>query len=316
MAHDNQCQNCGKSFTGNMGKRFCSDACRKYYKRHGNTSLTGLKPVINADKAGQVRTTPRSGGSNIADYAVKKGIDLLYKLGENKVAGAKPLATTLATTASDTPLQCVNAQALLADTADQLERNRVYLSPLFSAFLGPIVFPFKALVWGLPGSGKSTFCLQLANELAVNHQLLYIAGEEALTSPTLIDKQKRTIDDLNAYNCSFLNRLPKNEVEWKTILTPKSSYGLCFHKAIFYDSVTKLSISPFYVNAAAHDFTLPELAELLSHIFITHAHKDGQQYRGDGSWGHEVDIVIRVEKGVATTQKNRFGEVGRTLQIF
>lgn len=87
-------------------------------------------------------------------------------------------------------------------------------------------------------------------------------------------------------------------------------------KTIFCDSVTKLNITPFYVDAVTHDYRLPDFLELLSHIFITHAHKDGQQYRGDGSWGHEVDLIIRVEKGVATTEKNQFGEVGRTLPVF
>jgi hypothetical protein len=80
--------------------------------------------------------------------------------------------------------------------------------------------------------------------------------------------------------------------------------------------VTKLDISPFYVHAVAHDFQLPDFTKRRSHIFITHAHKDGKQYRGDGSWGHEVDIIIRVENGIATTEKNRFGEVGRSLTVF
>lgn len=87
-------------------------------------------------------------------------------------------------------------------------------------------------------------------------------------------------------------------------------------KAFFYNSVTNLDITPFYVDAAANDFNLPVLAQSLSGVFITHAYKDGQQYRGDGSWGHEVDIIIRVEKGIANTEKNRFGEVRRTLTIF
>ena len=87
-------------------------------------------------------------------------------------------------------------------------------------------------------------------------------------------------------------------------------------KAVFYDSVTKLSITPFFVQAAANDYQLPRFSTHLSHIFITYAHKDGQQYRGDGSWGHEVDVVVRVEKGVAIIEKNRFGPVGKTLKIF
>ncbi len=113
-----------------------------------------------------------------------------------------------------------------------------------------------------------------------------------------------------------MNRLPKNEAKWKQVLYPTGSSVLVSCRTIFYDSVTKLNITPFYVDAAAHDYRLPDFAEYLSHVFITHAHKDGQEYRGDGSWGHEVDVIIRVEKGVATTEKNRFGEVGRIWRVF
>ena len=158
--------------------------------------------------------------------------------------------------------------------------------------------------------------MQLANQLAATYQLLYIAGEEALNSPTLLDKQRRTLTGRNANQCTFLNRLPNSETEWKQVLTTSSVFQPDPFKAVFYDSVTKLGITPFYVNAAANDFHLPILEKSLSHIFITHAHKDGQQYRGDGSWGHEVDIIVRVEKGVAITEKNRFGETGQSLKIF
>ena len=158
--------------------------------------------------------------------------------------------------------------------------------------------------------------MQLANELALRGRLLYIAGEEALNSHTLLDKQRRTIATARAKNCSFLNRLPKAPLEWNQVLYPGGPFQLLSTKAVFYDSVTKLGITPFFVSAAANNYKLSALTESISHIFITHAHKDGQQYRGDGSWGHEVDVIIRVDKGVATTEKNRFGEVGKTLKVF
>ena len=158
--------------------------------------------------------------------------------------------------------------------------------------------------------------MQLANELAAHQHVVYIAGEEALYSPTLLDKQRRTLTKANAERCHFINRLPKSTDEWQGVLQIGHPLRPAGSKVVFYDSVTKLGITPFYVDAVAHDFQLPDFAKRRSHLFITHAHKDGKQYRGDGSWGHEVDIIIRVEKGIATTEKNRFGEVGRTLTVF
>lgn len=316
MAHDNNCQNCGKSFSGNISRRFCTDACRKYYKRHGETSLSGMKPLTSADKAGQGRTMPRSGGSSLGTYAAKKGLDLLAAYVENSFQAPKSSGVSSATTPTNSPLQVMKAGVSLSDPTTKLLMDKVGFSEDFAAFLGLVCYPFKMLVWGLPGSGKSTFCMKLANEIATKHPMLYIAGEEALNSPTLLDKQRRTLATQNANRCVFLNRLPKSEQEWKQLVQSQGPIVVSPYKAIFYDSVTKLGITPFYVNAAANDFRLPALEKTLSHVFITHAQKDGQQYRGDGSWGHEVDIIVRVEKGVATTEKNRFGEVGRTLRIF
>ena len=82
-----------------------------------------------------------------------------------------------------------------------------------------------------------------------------------------------------------------------------------------------LDLHPFYVKATANDLRLPDFSEHLGHIFISHAHKDGKEYRGDGSWGHEVDIIIRCHEGTATSQKNRFatadkGRIGSEYRIY
>ena len=315
MAHDKNCQNCGKTFTGNINRQFCSDACRKYYKRHGNVSLAGVTSFPIADKTGQSRTLPRTGGSSVGNYAVKKGIDMLAKFAENSLIVPKAAVNNPPKAFNNGPLQVFSSDLLLNDSLTELLLEKVELTEIWQTFLGNITYPFKMLVWGLPGSGKSTFCMQLSNEIASERQLLYIAGEEALSSQTLLDKQRRVIKGDSAKNFVFMNRLPKDEMEWKQVLNPTGSSLITSCKAVFYDSVTKLDITPFYVDAVANDYRLP-VFKSLSHVFITHAHKDGQQYRGDGSWGHEVDIIVRVEKGVATTEKNRFGGEGKSIKVY
>jgi hypothetical protein len=59
----------------------------------------------------------------------------------------------------------------------------------------------------------------------------------------------------------------------------------------------------------------------MSHIFISHAQKDGKSYKGESGWGHEVDIIIQIKNGVAIIEKNRFatdkvGQIGATFKIF
>ena len=274
------------------------------------------------DKSGQNRTSPCGGGSSLGNYAAKKSIDLLAKYAEHTLIPPKPNANMAAKAPTSPrpptvrPLVALTAQDIIEDTFNESLRAPVDLPPDWQDFLGDISYPFKMLVWGLPGSGKSSFCMQLANQIGRQHWLLYIAGEEELTNQTMVDKQRRLITQAQAQkNCVFLDRLPLNASEWKQVLASSRGGQSLFCRAIFYDSVTYLGISPFYVPAAAHEFNQPLLPGL-AHIFITHAHKDGQAYRGDGSWGHEVDVVIRVEKGLAITEKNRFGEVGRSLRVF
>ncbi|AUD06335.1 hypothetical protein CWM47_33530 [Spirosoma pollinicola] len=278
--------------------------------------MAGVNGAINADKAGQDRTTPRTGSTNLGQYTAKKGIDLLFKMAETSLNGPpKATSSTIANTGVGGSLQILKAGESLAESK-KLRVDKVALSQKYADFLVELAYPFKILIWGLPGSGKSTFSMALANEISNNCQLAYISGEEALNSPTLLDKQRRTLTGQNTNRCLFLNRLPNSETEWKQVLVNNNVFQIAPFKAVFYDSVTKLGITPFYVSAAANDYHIPEFEKSISHVFITHAHKDGQQYRGDGSWGHEVDVIIRVEKGIATTEKNRFGAVGKSLKVF
>ena len=47
-------------------------------------------------------------------------------------------------------------------------------------FLGELPKQVLMMVWGEPGSGKSTFCLKLANELAKENTVLYWSIEESI----------------------------------------------------------------------------------------------------------------------------------------
>lgn len=328
MSYINQCENCGKEFEGYINKRFCSDACRKYFKRHDGITVSKIKSETRIpevpDKCGQVpgqieksRTvSPSPKKNNIENYVIKKLINVGANVLQKKLTTMidKPKVTTVS---NFIPLEISTAEQDYAFSSIAEFNKRVDLPREFSEFLGNITYPFQMLVWGMPGHGKSTFCMKLANEIANNYNILYVSGEEKLKSSTLKDKQKRTIMAGNKKSCTFINRLPVSLEEWKQVLIHKSeSEDFIQHKAIFYDSVTKLDITPFYVNAVANECKMPFFNKELSHIFISHAHKDGSVYRGDGSWGHEVDVVIKCENGIAVTEKNRFGMVGKELRIY
>ncbi len=182
MPHEKNCLSCGRCFTGNRKKLYCDDACRKHFDRNGPSSLTGLKLASEPDKSGQIRTTPRAGGSSVGNYAAKRGIDLLFQAVSDSMTPLKSGPIGAATTPTDTPLQIVTAGKAVKDPLNQLYIPEVVLTQPFASFLGKVSYPFKMLVRRLPGSGKSTFCMQLAYQLAAHQQVVYTAGEEALGS--------------------------------------------------------------------------------------------------------------------------------------
>lgn len=229
------------------------------------------------------------------------------------------------------------------EATNQPRRYRPALSAALRSFLGNLTYPFQMLVWGLPGSGKSTLSMMLADALADRFKVLYISGEESLASATLQQKQERTLTR-PAAQFLFANRLPVSAQEWRQVLyaspaTPLTNQAptaraqqpgaaairaggdYLAYRTVVYDSITMLDIHPFYVKATANDCQLPAFSQYISHVFISHAHKDGKEYRGDGSWGHEVDVIIRCHEGLATIQKNRFataehGRIGSSLRIY
>jgi hypothetical protein len=317
----NQCENCGRQFSGYVNKRFCGDACRKYFSRHNGEPLSKVIRDRNStaipDNAGgteKVRTSSPGAANNLENFAIKKLISVGANVLQRQLVNMMDQSKLPQEVPHTIPLEMTTAETAGELGGTAVDESSVLLSPEFKAFLGNLSFPFKMLVWGKPGDGKSTFCMKLANEIANAFSILYVAGEEALSSYTIKDKQKRSIQPENRTSCIFINRLPVNKEEWKGLLV-EAGKKIVF-RAIFYDSITKLNITPFYIDAVARDCRISYFNKKISHVFISHAHKDGTDFRGDGSWGHEVDVIIKCEKGVAVTEKNRFGEVGKEFKIY
>ncbi|MDU0372347.1 hypothetical protein ACFPAF_18240 [Hymenobacter endophyticus] len=345
MAHTKNCQSCGTTIIGNINRRFCTDACRKYYKAHGNTGHSGLPDnrLNRTEKSGEKRKSAYS----IGDYAAKRLIDFAGKMAESQLisASTEPKPGGIAGLVGQAPLLTATLTGEIR-AGRQPGQYRPALPPTLRQFLGELTHPFQMLIWGLPGSGKSTMSMIMANEMAAFRKVLYISGEEGLNSTTLRQKQARTITRHDRF--LFANRLPNSKLEWRQILltgttgqmsgqlagnalsptgqrtgwpTGQPTGGTPEYRTIVYDSITMLGIHPFHVKATANDCQLPAFSQHISHIFISHAHKDGKEYRGDGSWGHEVDIIIRCHEGVATIQKNRFataeqGRIGTEYKIY
>jgi len=159
-------------------------------------------------------------------------------------------------------------------------------------FLGNPAPNFKYFIYGKQGSGKSTYALMLANFLAQHFgKVLYYSSEEGY-SLTMQNK-------INTFGLSHPNLLITNQ------LSPKNMRQVDF---VVIDSIQTAGLSVAKVRDLFKKFTHKGF------ILVNQGTKDGS-YRGTQELPHDVDVVIKVENGVATTEKNRFGNLSE-LKIF
>lgn len=149
------------------------------------------------------------------------------------------------------------------------------------------------MVFGLPKSGKSTFCMHFAKYLADNHgSVLYVASEEGF-SQTL--KNKLTNFGLTSDRMHF-----SNFRESEPIMDVAGEYDF-----VFIDSVNFINISPEQLRELKHK------NPNLSLITIQQSTKDGN-FRGGQEYAHDCDSIVKIEDGLAS-QQGRFQELSQMM---
>jgi hypothetical protein len=149
-------------------------------------------------------------------------------------------------------------------------------------FVGEPQVNFAMMVFGLPKSGKSTYCMQFAKYLSNNFgKVLYIAAEEGY-SITLQNKVKQfgSAND-NVFFCNYREYEPIRE------LLIKNDFDF-----VFIDSVNYIRITPQQVEELKHEN--PQAA----FITIQQATKDGK-HKGEQEFAHNCDIIVKIDNGIA-----------------
>ena len=178
--------------------------------------------------------------------------------------------------------------ALIVSSGELLKMDfqTIGLKGKYLELIGDPSIGFTAMVYGLPKSGKSTMCLDFANHLASNHgKVLYCAVEEGF-GYTLKEK----IERLGAQHA-------------KLYITDRVPENLSDYQFVFIDSVSKAGMDVEDIDR------LRKLHPETSFIFIYHTTKEGN-FKGVNSHAHEVDVIIQVDKGQATST-GRFNAGGK-----
>lgn len=164
-------------------------------------------------------------------------------------------------------------------------------------FMGQPSIGFHAMVFGIPKSGKSILCTQMAKYLSDNFgSVLYVAAEEGF-SMTLQNKLKE-------FGMASENLHYANFREYEQIRTALQNNDFNF---VFLDSVNFMKITPEQMRELKAEN--PQTA----FITIQQATKDGK-FRGSQEYAHDADVIINVANGIAT-QQGRFCEPSM-LRVF
>ena len=170
-----------------------------------------------------------------------------------------------------------------------MEFETIGLQGKYRELIGDPSVGFMAMVYGLPKSGKSTMCLDFAKHLAENHGKVLFCPIEEGYGYTLKEK----IDRLGAShpNLFIAEQVPEDLSEFDFV---------------FVDSVSKAGMDIEDIT------TLHKKFPRTAFIFIYHSTKEGK-FRGGNEHAHEVDVIIQVEKGKATST-GRFN-AGGSMEI-
>lgn len=286
-----------KSFVGMQGKPVDKARKEKLLKRMENFLSRNVRDPFSGKvreaKTALVQSIKQSKPAEFDDYSLKGilgSIDDLAGLGcaEGEGCGCGDLGGV------DDSLHSSPGIARVVSSKEmmQLDYQTIPMKGHWKQLLGEPSVGFHAMIFGLPGQGKSTFALMLARYLSQNHgQTLFVSSEE-FGSYTLKKKLMEVGGAVeNLHFSADLESVNPNAFNF-----------------VFIDSVQRLGLDyeTFLELKTAHPNT--------SFLLIMQATKDGS-FKGVQEWEHEVDIVLKIEAGIAETTKNRFAELMQ-MEVF
>lgn len=338
-AKERACLNCGKPLTGRINKQFCGGACQRTYHRHhvgdneeenendssSENGVDGIGVKENENKKNDFLSQLGPLGNVIEKFAdtfttrfAENAADGLSgkMFGENKNNGQQEKPPN---NPPPEKLNVVSGKTILQKP--ELGGFDLF-SKEFTEFFGLLHVPFRMLIWGLPANGKSSFCIKFCHAIGANGAGgLYISAEEDPNGDTMQDKV--LLNSKGVLNLKFTNRLPQSKEEWRSLILDKDDKGVLTQNSFYivYDSVSKMEQAPGLADRVQKLSGFSDFNQLVSHIYIAHAEKDGTTYIGDAGWEYEADIVIRIHAGTAYMMKNRFkakteGLVGGKFNFF
>ena len=164
----------------------------------------------------------------------------------------------------------------------------------FDSFLGRLGRPVRIAIFGAAGAGKTTWALRLAQAFRTWGQVLFCAVDEGMESASFRDKIQR-LEITSPF--IFSGGWPE--------ITAQAVTGRW--RMIVVDTVTRAGADPGEMNAYTR-------AHGVSWVAVLEVTKSGM-FRGDASWSHWSDVLIRAEGLRVSIEKNRYGRAGVEKEV-
>lgn len=169
----------------------------------------------------------------------------------------------------------------------------------WDAVLGRVGRPYRLVIAGPAGSGKTTGALKLAGAIAgAWGAVLYAAVDEGAESVSFKDKIARLELQHSSNLWVYSGSWPQISRE-----LVRGSWA-----AAVLDSGNNLGLVPAELNQYADKLGT-------SWIVTLEVNKDGQ-HRGDAAWPHWADAVLWADHGRLKSTKNRYAPSGLCLQVY
>lgn len=149
---------------------------------------------------------------------------------------------------------------------------------------------FSTLIRGKAKSGKSTYCMKLAQECSQWGRVLYVSAEERINSKTLQQRIKSC--NVTSPNVRFAHTKELTEIDQ---LLKNGGY-----RFVIFDSVQHIKMSYEDFEALRQKYKLRKLSY---HLVM-------QKGISIAKWEHEVDVLVEVNAGFAYAH-GRYGKADR-----